>query len=82
MLRRLPERAQGWIACLSASAQRKLLGDMVLLPQGLNGMLVRAVEMERLPRRCHSRPDLRETVQAPGFAALSDQPSPGSVCVP
>lgn len=50
MLRRLPERALGWIACLPARAQCKLLGEMVLLPQGLNGTLVRAVETEFLPR--------------------------------
>lgn len=75
------ERAQGWIACLSARAQCKLLGEMVLLPQGLNGALVRAVETELLPRRCHSRPDLREAVEVQDFAPVSDQPSPGSVCV-
>lgn len=34
---------QGWIACLSARAHSKLLGEMVSLPQGLNGTLVRAV---------------------------------------
>lgn len=50
MLRRLPERALGWIACLPARVQSKLLGGMVLLPQGLNGTLVRAVETELLPR--------------------------------
>lgn len=82
MLRRLPERAQGWIACLSARAQCKLLGEMVLLPQGLNGTLVRAAETELLPRRCHSRADFREAAEVHGFAPLSDQPFPGSVCVP
>lgn len=50
MLRRWQERALGWIACLPARAQRKLLGEMVLLPQGLNGTLVRAAETELLPR--------------------------------
>lgn len=37
---------RGWIACLSARAQSELLGDMVLLPQGLNGTLVRVVGTE------------------------------------
>lgn len=55
---------QGQIACLSAGAQTKLLGEMVLLPQGLNGTLVRTVGTELLPRRCHRQPDFKEAVQA------------------
>lgn len=75
-------RAQGWIACLSARAQCKLLGEMVLLPQGLNGTLVRAVETKLVPRRCHSRLDFSEAVDAQGSVPPSDQPFLGSVCMP
>jgi hypothetical protein len=59
---------QGWIACLSARAQSKLLGEMVLLPQGLNGTLVRAVGTEFLPRRRHSSPDFKKAVEVQGSA--------------
>lgn len=82
MLRRLLERAPGWIACLPARAQCKLLGEMVLLPQGLNGTLVRAAETELSAKDCHFRADFREAAEGQGFAPLSDQPSPASVCVP
>lgn len=74
-------RAQGWIACLSARAQCKLLGGMGLLPQGLNATLVRAMETELVPRRCCPGPDFREAVEVQGSVPLSDQPLPGSVCV-
>ena len=51
---------QGWMVCLSARAQSELQGEMVSLPQGLNGTLVRAVGTKSLPRRRHLRPEFRE----------------------
>lgn len=62
---------QGRIACLSARAQFELLGEMVLLPYGLNGTLVRAVRTEFLPRRRHSRPDFKEAVEVQGSATCA-----------
>lgn len=62
---------QGWIACLSARAQFELLGEMVLLPYGFNGTLVRAVWTEFLPRRRHSRADFKEAVEGQGSATCA-----------
>lgn len=62
---------QRWIACLSARAQSKLLGETVSLPQGLNGTLVRAVGPELLPSRCHLQPYFKEAV-----AVWSSAPCP------
>lgn len=56
------------MACLSASAQSKLQGEMVLLPQGLNGALVRAVGTKFSPRRRHPRPDFKESGEVWGSA--------------
>lgn len=57
---------QGWMACLSARAQSELRGEVVLLPQGLNGTLVRAVGTKFPPRRLHPRPDFKAAGRAWG----------------
>lgn len=72
---------QGWIVCLSARAHSTLLGEMTLLPQGLNGTLARAMGTEFLPRRCHFGPDFKKAVEVQGSfpCTISDQLLPGSM---